>query len=379
MCSLGAVAFNLSGSSNRFDVFAAKRIETVFLASIQYFTGISPELAGRKLEYARGRFTELFFPLVFTLGDTQLITGLGVLISGWIRLRAGLPVYHFTVIADLAWMASDTQLIAFFALFQCVRASSQQRRTLPDIQPYVFLPSRLCRAFGMLCMCGMLLVASVIISDRSWWDCVSRPAVDFFSHLSPGGVRLRWAIFNYSMLAWGYGAALIPLFGPTYRAYEAIKCALHCGGAWPPRVRWVLSLGAEALDSMIFDTAFCAAWFGLGVWNIISDRSQGASDIRLCSVDNAEAEWGFGQLVPMVLLGLPLLGALDVYGKHTESGGGATLPHLWPAHSGSQMDLVGPGSPTSMSFASADLDTPYNELPPLAAVLPTLPYAAQSH
>ncbi|KAF7348963.1 hypothetical protein MVEN_01417000 [Mycena venus] len=357
--------------------------EKALLVAIQYIYKSSPEVAQRRFETARERFTSLFFPLVFTLGDTQLITGLAVLISGWIRLRAGLSVYHFTVIADLAWMASDTQLVAFFALFQCVRSTPHWRRDALDIdiEPYVYLPSRLCRAFGMLCMFTMLFVASVILSDRAWWDCVSLPAIGFFSHLNPGGSRLVWSIFNYSMLIWGYSAALIPLFRPTYRAYEAIKCAIMiiipCGGAWPHRARQILRGVQEFLVSMVFDAVFTAIWFGIGTWSIISDRAQG-SDVDLCTADNTEAEWGFGQLVPMVLLGLPLLGALDAYGKHSKSGGGPALPHLGStrSRSGSEIDLlVGPrrssaessrpslGQSTLTSAASADFDHSYDGVP----------------
>ncbi|KAJ6533045.1 hypothetical protein B0H19DRAFT_1383771 [Mycena capillaripes] len=300
--SVGAVAFNLSGSrsSNEVDVRSAATLEKVS--------------AQRTFDHARERFTALFFPLVFTLGDMQLITGLAVLISGWIRLRAGLSVYHFTIITDLAWMASDTQLVAFFALFQCGRATSQRRHAVPDIQLYVFLPSRLCRAFGMLCMFGMLFVASVIFSDRSWWNCRGLPAITFFSNLKPGGARLSWAIFNYFMLVWGYGAALIPLFDPTYRAYEAIKSAITIGGHLPVR-------------------------FGYATWSTVSDRAQNTPDIVLCTGDDVEADWGFGQLVPMVLLILPLLAALDAYGKHG-SAVGASLPHLRSVHSDSQLDLL---------------------------------------
>lgn len=79
----------------------------------------------------------------------QFMTGLAVLLSGWVRLRVGLSVYHFMTISDLAWMASDTQLVAFFTLFKCVQSTYQGCRVRPDIQPYVSC-RQLCRAFEML-------------------------------------------------------------------------------------------------------------------------------------------------------------------------------------------------------------------------------------
>jgi hypothetical protein len=386
------LAFNLSGSDNPIDQATARYLERALVALVRQF---APDTAQAKVDYARNNFTTLFFPLIFSLGDTQLMTGLAVLISAWIRLRAGLSVYHFSIINDLAIMASDTQLLAFFALFQCAwsaarraedaesaQSASQDHPALarvpsasvgalcasmgamsasvaapsasesvgtrsasrsselpepPDIQPYLYLPSRLFRATGMLCMCIMLIVAAALVSDRAWYDCMSIPATDYLSHYKTGGGQLGWLIYACVMLPSGYCQALIPLFGPTDRVWRAIKKAIFRGHTWrkittstSKRDSWrkrMLRVVLQFLDSSVYGLALSAVWFGVGVWSIVSDRAQ-SSYYELCQGDDTQAEWGFGQLVPMVLIGLPVLATLDAYGKATGAKNFATLPHL---------------------------------------------------
>ncbi|KAJ7902077.1 hypothetical protein B0H14DRAFT_2669803 [Mycena olivaceomarginata] len=369
ICSVVALVFNLSGSDNPIDQATARYLERALVALVRQF---APDTA-----------------------QAKLMTGLAVLISAWIRLRAGLSVYHFSIINDLAIMASDTQLLAFFALFQCAwsaarraedaesaQSASQDHPALarvpsasvgalcasmgamsasvaapsasesvgtrsasrsselpepPDIQPYLYLPSRLFRATGMLCMCIMLIVAAALVSDRAWYDCMSIPATDYLSHYKTGGGQLGWLIYACVMLPSGYCQALIPLFGPTDRVWRAIKKAIFRGHTWRKITTstsksdsWrkrMLRVVLQFLDSSVYGLALSAVWFGVGVWSIVSDRAQ-SSYYELCQGDDTQAEWGFGQLVPMVLIGLPVLATLDAYGKATGAKNFATLPHL---------------------------------------------------
>jgi hypothetical protein len=48
--------------------------------------------------------------------DIQIVTGLGILVSGFTNLRCGISAYHFQIIVHLAWFSSLTHLCALTAL-----------------------------------------------------------------------------------------------------------------------------------------------------------------------------------------------------------------------------------------------------------------------
>ena len=50
--------------------------------------------------------------MVLALADTQILTGLGILVSGFISLPCGLSVYHWQMVTYLAWFAAVTHLSA---------------------------------------------------------------------------------------------------------------------------------------------------------------------------------------------------------------------------------------------------------------------------
>lgn len=67
-------------------------------------------------EEVSDRWTRAFDAAVLFLGDTQVVTSVAILLSGYIQLRCGLSIYHWEMIVDLAWFSSLTHLTALTSL-----------------------------------------------------------------------------------------------------------------------------------------------------------------------------------------------------------------------------------------------------------------------
>lgn len=61
------------------------------------------------------------------MSDTQLVTGFSILISGFVQLRQGLQSYHWLAIVDLAWFSSITHLACLTFLRSHLRNHSLER------------------------------------------------------------------------------------------------------------------------------------------------------------------------------------------------------------------------------------------------------------
>ncbi|KAM5378820.1 hypothetical protein ACJZ2D_004293 [Fusarium nematophilum] len=67
---------------------------------------------------ASERWHMAFEKSILNMCDIQLMTGLGILISGYANLRCGISAYHFQLIAHLAWFSTVTHLAGLSALRQ---------------------------------------------------------------------------------------------------------------------------------------------------------------------------------------------------------------------------------------------------------------------
>jgi len=257
----------------------------------------------------------IFFPVVFSLSDTQLITNLSILIAGWVRYPHDLSIYHFTIIADLAWIGSNTQLIAFFALRRSAQVAKRGESQM-DLQQYDYLYSTVIRGSLMSVQFIMLVAVSVIQGHKDWYDSYPCPAKCLSSDLHLGGEPKSWMIANLVLLFWGYGSVVIPMISRILDAYELLKKILR--DIFGSAVSHKFHLIIHFIDSMTFDIILTSFWWIWGAVSIIHNRRSGESLFCLSSNDElapTENFWGFGQLVPMFLLLAPLLTMVDAIGK----------------------------------------------------------------
>lgn len=303
----------LAITSLLFDLSGSKK-NAVDNAVTSFIKNSARQPSQRTLRLLRG----IFFPVVFSLSDTQLIANLSILIAGWFRYPDDLSVYHFTIIADLAWIGSNTQLIAFFALHKSAQAA-KRRESQMDLQQYDYLCSKLIRGSLMSVQFIMLVAVSIIQGHKDWYDSYPCPAICLSSDLHFGGEPKSWMIANLVLLFWAYGSALIPMFSRILNAYKLLKRLLR--DIFGPTVSHKFHLIVLSIDSMTFDIIFTSFWWIWGAVTIILDRIYGESLFCLSSNDGlapTENTWAFGQLVPMFLLLAPFLTMMDAIGKDRE-------------------------------------------------------------
>ena len=95
---------------------ASNPVDRLFL---ERFSSKSPGEVSKK-------WSEALQSAVLALGDSQSITGISVLISGYKQLACGLQYYHWQIVVDLAFFSSITHLTTL----TCLRSYFQARPAL---------------------------------------------------------------------------------------------------------------------------------------------------------------------------------------------------------------------------------------------------------
>ena len=115
--------------------------------------GLEDDNKSRDARERRARGLEKF---ILALSDQQLVTGLAVLIAGYIR-PCFMSIYHFNIIAALGWFSSTTHL-----------------STLAVLRVYLIEHPRLrnWRVVAMLFVLGLLIVAQVGIGTSTLDNCL---------------------------------------------------------------------------------------------------------------------------------------------------------------------------------------------------------------
>jgi hypothetical protein len=275
--------------------------------------------------------------LVLGFSDQQLVTGTAMLLVAFIRVppsQGRISVYHFTIIADLAWYSANTHVLTLFVLKEYFRATDHKAL-------------RFWRMLGMIIMALFFFAAQIVTGHKYWYDQEKRPASEAFYDFE--GVRYmlpqfdgfgcpvecimkdlyknigdeprNWTVANIMLLCWGYGIALTPLFKPTREGWRRVKKQIR---AWykectpeadlPRKLYQVMGTGVSILydfiRSIFLHTLFSFAWFFYLISGLVGDREDGQD---LLGPDQYEDKWAFGQLVPLMLIALPLLAAMEAY------------------------------------------------------------------
>jgi hypothetical protein len=296
---------------------------------------------------------------VLVFSDQQIITGIAVLIAGFIQMGT-ISVYPWQIVVDLAWMSSNVHLTSLTFLSNYSLAN----HTL-----------RTCRMVGMLALFGLLLAALVPTVDYTWLNAISNTAITTNSTLperntsgvAPNGrggncfliqlpahcflktTLLRAtsglaaasgmqslasmntdAVVSYCFLAFGYlwkGSMLFSFSRQTFTRWTK-EIPLRCLRMPMQRLarrqrqtkqyfmRWVYRLGYCLLMSgyaveiaclnlfasfagSLLIVAIGLAWGTIAIFN---PRALLPSGVR-----DQEDTWSFGQILPVLLLTLPLL------------------------------------------------------------------------
>jgi hypothetical protein len=279
---------------------------------------------------------------VLTLSDQQIVTGIAIMAAGLRGLARGdISTYHYQIVLYLAWLSSSVHLSAISLL-------------TPYLSKYHGL--RTWRLIGMLALLGMLLIGLVPTLSDNWgtisgsYDPFDKgvqptgwgvPAVCFWGRTYGGGIN-NDAPLGYAILVVSYVWKVSELFISQQRLYHLVVrvpvralmekplCAIARRYARKRQRQYLiafrlyLTLCLPALALLETLVSFSAnLWLSIlglvfGTMQIVIPREQ-----NLASTAAVEEKWGFGQLVPLILLIQPL-GALteDLGVRHDKHRGG---------------------------------------------------------
>ncbi|KAH8899080.1 hypothetical protein GQ53DRAFT_817283 [Thozetella sp. PMI_491] len=291
------------------------------------------------------------YDVVLSLSDTQLVTGIAMLIAALIRLAKGLiTVYHFSIVTDLVWLASSTHGLSLMVVRSFDESVKPERRDSDPSRRSRLRASQFAkwvRAILMLCMAGMLFACCFITGYVYWYDefrCPANCTLDSDTWYLKGGVPLQWMVVNFVFILWDYTIGIFmlirlwrewwisnvrPLFSSNFNepdfepgswkaGWAGVPLRLLASHKWP---RVILKCVWHFFGSEFTSFLQTIAWFSLGIYWIfgqipdqLQDRPLGHSLMENPDEQKAEDEiTGFGQLIPIVLLLIPILQLFEAY------------------------------------------------------------------
>jgi hypothetical protein len=273
--------------------------------------------------------------IALSVSDQQLVTGMAILIVAYVKLVLwnNISVYHFSIVMDLAWFSSNTHIFSLLVLREYLRGSEDQQPAHQRASNRIGLLGdegipwmRIFRALFMCIIAAGLLVGT-IMGGYKWWGDAFHCQLNYAIQDLPGnfgGTYEIWMVVDLILILSSYPRALCPLFRTSTRAWDwlynlvaaADKSAKNRLSKYHITLSTIYSgLSKLALWILVFWESLAWAiteqifWYGIGIWSLWSDLQQGRPGLA----DKSENLWGFGQLLPLMLLILPGLTAWEVY------------------------------------------------------------------
>ncbi|KIM19575.1 hypothetical protein M408DRAFT_334344 [Serendipita vermifera MAFF 305830] len=259
--------------------------------------------------------------LLLGLSDTSMITGLTILTTGFIKVvESRISVYHFTVVTDLAWMSANTQLIALVALRRQLREEENWYR-IPSVTIYDHQRLRLQRRMAkflkdwrvgcMLALAVLLYLACLVQGHQYWGDSFQCPIECVIKDLPNkiGGEPARWMVANAILMPITYATTMVPIFQKSSMLPEIFRTRLARNIRKDSTLFRVFGWIYFIFCSMPVEMTAQTVWFCIGTWWTFKDVRLGQSLMS----ENKELDWGFGQIVPILLLMLPIMGAVQAW------------------------------------------------------------------
>lgn len=280
--------------------------------------------------------------------DQQILTGISILTAGYAKTYT-INVYHWQVLVYLAWMSSGTHLITLSVL----RKHMREKKIL-----------RVFRVGGMLILFVMLFIAIVTTGSETYYEIVAGnlglennngeyhafgvPSVCFWNRKYWNGWRWNTGL-SYLLLISSYTARAAALFerSETYfrsnirdRLLGRLEKALdrnikhiqdrvthRRAASWVQKLRYntYLATYAVILACLELYSSFVAplTWLLLSLlWGslqmlyprmILAQAAKSMIKQPDAMAVSEENIWGVGQVLPLMLLTLPLLAAVEAY------------------------------------------------------------------
>ena len=288
------------------------------------------------------RWTRAFEAAVLFMGDTQIVTSVAILLSGYVQLPCGLSTYHWEMIVDLAWFSALTHLAALTSLRYYLR-----RRPVMAVWRVLFMGITLILLSSALYPTGYVpqnynVGYDYLITLQDYEHFLSSPALCLMSghrraEITDNLASARNINQTESKIAPPFNTALIAI-SLTYllisyltRVIKLSRSAAELANAWirikPMTVMCnaystsrmlsfrhrilssifrglllvcitVAEAAYEIGNSMVWEISWLAAALIWGTLRLVQHRQQ--------SHLLGENTWGFGQVLALMLSALPL-------------------------------------------------------------------------
>ena len=317
------------------------------------------------------RLHHLMQHAILVLSDQQIVTGIAIMAAGFVGLRSGeTNVYHYQIVLYLAWLASSVHLSAltflrpFLASHPAVRAWRLVGMVVLFFMLIVGLVPTVSYDWGIINISNPS-DATIEIDDQTGWGI---PARCFWARTYGDGVNDD-APIGYVLLVISYVWKVGDMFGSTRKVFAS--------GLRGPLERWienVLSIAARRylrtrqkrylwlfrlllvpfipfITLMEFLSSLSASLW-LSLWGLVFGTIQVVVPRQQNYVQTAhkESEWGFGQLIPMIMLIQPL---------------GALTEHMWVRDSHAEQK-----HPIDKSATAQETTKEEEKVPALQSLLP---------
>ncbi|KAM0714088.1 hypothetical protein Q7P37_011052 [Cladosporium fusiforme] len=308
-------------------------ISVFLIALISYATGLLPSHSLRRVDRAvffansrneESRWCEIADSTMMCLSDQQLVTGLAILIAGYVEMMNDhLDLYHWTIVVYLGWLSSSVHIASLTLL-------REKFKNNPRLRDF--------RVAGMTALLALLVTAmvplrrSVDLNDyptgipaRCLWK---GKWSNWKQRYRGGSIDPEW-ILSLIMLFFAYAWKLSQLFDLSRRRVRkwmvakpeaALERSMRRSipsdrSSW---LQWLAHKAltvcyltflayAEAAESFIAAIVYLFLVLAYGITIIFHNRAQVPD-----AVHANERQMTFGQTVPLLFLILPMFSALEL-------------------------------------------------------------------
>ncbi|TLD28036.1 hypothetical protein E2P81_ATG06382 [Venturia nashicola] len=226
-------------------------------------------------EIRRKNEAKIFRKLLLSFSDQQIITGIGLQSVGLAKMETMVP-YHFFIIWMLSLLSTATHLATLLALVNDFKRDWVLRWLR---QALMFVNLVLSIVFGVFVLQAVMKDLKPTLPIACVWQVPSHSAA------SNAAISIAGTI---GVIA---GQCIVFILG---------VCYLHSKRrAW---LKWIQAAGILFLFAIAV---------GAAIRVILLSQAFGTPSVPLN--DTGERDWGFGQLLSMLLLLLPLISAVEIY------------------------------------------------------------------
>jgi hypothetical protein len=231
--------------------------------------------------------------MLLACSDIQIITALGIQVVALMR-GCEMSMYHFQIVADLAWLSSVTHVVTVAALRDCF--VKERWGSAP----------RVCLMLGNL---GLVGYTSFVAYSYDVADSDLSMSLPCFFKVNPklnATLLGRWAALMVGAIGTHFSIILAMFFLSSPKDDEKRK-----------KVLWKFGAGIRTWFVAPIYSIYGIYMAGIGLRHT---QALGAPNVR---IQGSETEWGFGQLLPLLLLVLPLFAGWEAFWQENKNDGEA--------------------------------------------------------